>query len=291
MKKVLSILLIALLLISFAGCSEILPKGPGENEVTPTSSGVPSQDPTQSGNVDPEPAEDYSGMTAFELYELSQAKTNEVDSIEMSMVVDEAIVLDGNSVGNMTINGNVKMIKHSEQDIEMYMDMGMSGMVSTDMLIYYRDGYAYYDMMGQKIKMEMDTEEMMAQSNSMMSMMFAESAVRDSSVRKDGDNTILSLKLGGESITELMEKMMPNTDALDSMETVGDIELDVVLDKDMITKSAVFKFTVSASMMGETAVIEVTSKGDVTALGNVTITAPTGLDSYTLQANPLDGMF
>jgi|GEM_PF-3015759 len=291
MKKVLSISIVVLLLLSLVGCSAS-PEGASGNEESPAVSDIPSQEPSQTpiGTDDPAQAVDYSDMTAFELYELSQSISNSVDSMEMTMVVDEAIIINGSNMGNIKVDGNMKMIKHSEQDIEMDMNMAMSGMVSTDMLIYYRDGYAYYDMLGQKMKIQMDVEQMMSQSNNMMNLMFNESAVRSSSVSKNGSDTVISFKLGGEGVTELMEKMMPNADALDLLETVGDIEFDVVIDKDMITKSVVFKFTVSASMMGETAMFEVTSKGDVTALNNVTITAPTGLDAYTLQANPLDGM-
>jgi len=273
MKKVLSILLATLLLISLAGCSADAPKETDALERRP----------------------DDSGRTAYEIYMLAQANEAEVSSMEMNMLIEEIFTVDGGNADNITADCNIKLVQHAEEDIEMSVDanidIGMLGITGIRALIYYRNGYGYCDTLGQKMKMPMSLEEVMAQGAGIVDLMFSESEVTESSVWKEGDNTVLLFKLSGDESAEFMKKTVLDMGTIDSLETIGDMEIEVVIDKDMITKSIVVKFITSASVAGEPAIIDVNVKAEAVSVNDVTITPPTGLDDYMLIDIPTDGMF
>lgn len=120
MKKVLAVLLSAVMLASLASC------------VRP-----------QTG--DPKAA-----------YQAAGQKISELKEIDVTMNIDMSGAVSGQDV-SVKMDMDMQMVPKGEDDADMAMKMTyqMSGM-TLEMPIYYTDGYAYTELLGQKVKKKTD---------------------------------------------------------------------------------------------------------------------------------------
>ena len=101
------------------------------------------------------------------VYQAAMEKTAQLPSTDMSMKMDGTISVAGQSMDYSATVG-AKVVQKSQYDFDMAMNMQMNIMgVSVIYNTYYTDGYYYMDLLGQKMKMEMNLKEAMEQIASM----------------------------------------------------------------------------------------------------------------------------
>ena len=125
MKKILALLMAMAMLVSAAGCQS---KGSGKE------------------------------MSAEEVYKSAMEKTNALQDTDMTMNMDMNMAVGGEE---LTISSDIalKAAGLTTEEMQMNMSMGMELMgQAVDMNMYYKDGYFYTEMAGQKAKQAMDVE-------------------------------------------------------------------------------------------------------------------------------------
>ena len=119
MKKILALVLTALLVFSLAGCSSAEKK-------------------------------------AYDLYTKASENLSAADSFAADMDM-EMVVTAGEEKVDATMSGSIKEVIRSKTDIDMEMDTVITqGGMDIAMTMYYTNGYSYIEAMGQKMKMVMD---------------------------------------------------------------------------------------------------------------------------------------
>jgi hypothetical protein len=223
-------------------------------------------------------------QSAYDLYQLANSK---FDSVEMSVDLTMTMEADGIELVILS-NGIVKEVIRSETDFDMESNMKIS--ISSDLLgellaeltemqmqMYYKDGYLYQELLGQKMKTAISSDLARNQSNIPT---LDESAIKDSKIEKNGDLTILTFTLDGKAMTNLAKQGLEQ-----SGETMGDLSISdasvtAVIDQDGFLKEMKFAFSMSASQDGETAAIEFDYSIKVLSYNTTTINFPSDLDSY-----------
>lgn len=123
MKKFWSVLLIAIMVVTMTGCKE------------------EKKDPKV-------------------MFEEAMEKMEELDSVDMSANIDMTMDMEDEMI-EMTVNMDVKMENMQEENMKMAAPINMKMMgVTIEGDFYYADGYYYMDMLGQKIKVAMDINEL-----------------------------------------------------------------------------------------------------------------------------------
>ena len=204
---------------------------------------------------------------AYDLYvEMNEAML----SVKSSDVTADVIVKMGTSEGDIDISMKMDMqqIARSETDIDLKMDMIMDlgevgaeiGMPQMQMNMYFTGGWMYYDMMGQKIKMQIDLENAMEMVSfadvSAMSIDFEKEAVTNSSVKAVGENKELSFTLNGDMLGDMLNQMAGEMmQGLGMGENVsisfGDVTYTAVIGKDSLPKEEHMIFSIDMEFMVE----------------------------------------
>lgn len=222
---------------------------------------------------------------AYELYQNMTKAMAEVKSIDMDMSMTMSITADELNE-SMSISGNMKQVTLSETNIEMATNLqtSMSG-ITLSMNLYYKEGTAYIDIMGQKIKSPMSIDEAMSQTVEMDVVDFPENAIKDFKISSVNNNTRIELTLNGESVSDIMDQAMSIVEetglSIDDMEVnIGDILFDVIIDSKNMLKSYHVIYEMTMTYMDETASIKMDMTLTVNSYNNVTITFPTDLSTY-----------
>lgn len=206
-KKILCMLLIAVMALSFASC--------GKND---------------SGSTD-----------AFESFMEVQKNMQNVKDMEFKMDMDA--VVSGEDAFNMSMSGTGKEVVISKDDIQMEMKYKMdipdlsSNMEGT---MYMKDKAVYMDIMGQKLKMDA-SNEMSAMMNVDTSQLLdiSKEMISDLSVSQEGSDTIYTFSLNAEKAMDYFNNNVSGAQSLTSAEDVAfdKMKVTVTADKDNMAKS------------------------------------------------------
>jgi hypothetical protein len=179
------------------------------------------------------------------------------------------------------ISGSVKAIMKSDTDIEVLSDITANvGGQSVTAKVYYKDGVAYTEAAGEKIKMTMSLDDAMklAQSENFD---FSEDAIKDQSKSADGKE--LKFTFDGAKLTNIADEVLGSLGSAvpqGSEYKIGDVVCTAVLDDAGAIKSEHIVFSAEMTAAGATASIDYDLTMTYSQVGNVTITAPTDLASY-----------
>ena len=139
---------------------------------------------------------------------------------------------------------------------------------------YYTDGVYYMNMGDQKVKMEMSMEDAMSQMGDLTDLI--------ESITKSGSTMTVTYSSAGMSglVNSVLDSMNIDTAA----EGVA-IDIGEVISKATVSNGKISGMDMNMKMTmtveGQTMTMDMNMKCDINSIGNVTITLPSDLDSYT----------
>ena len=239
-------------------------------------------------------------LDRFALYgEYSQlAKTA---NTAKSMDADFDITMDASVIGQavaVTFKGNVKAIVPSATQID---GLAMTGTMTAEgetmnLTAYYKDGFFYMNMDGEKVKMAMDFDEMFAMVEATDSTFIVSNnpsyLLKNLTKTTAGNLTTYSYEISADISSALFDQVL--TASLAEMDEMAGLGATFSIDKSAISetynsdktlKSINLEISFSMTMQAEGAVIPVSFNlnmtMDVNSMNsNLTITYPTDLDTY-----------
>lgn len=171
----------------------------------------------------------------FEAFAEVQKNMEDVRDAEFRMDMDMTTDASGeDDKVTMKMSGTGKEVLNSKTDIDMEMkyNMTMPGLESgLEGTMYMQDQIVYMDMMGQKFKVDA-SDEMAAAINMDTSQLLdiSEDMISDIKMRKDGADTIYTLKMDGNKALEYFESNAGNVKGLaGATESLNFNKLDVVV--------------------------------------------------------------
>jgi len=221
---------------------------------------------------------------AFEIY--SQMEETVANASSLEMVIDGAMVMSSGSESiDVAVGVNMKQVIRSETDVdlEMTMDMAYTGMSLTS-VIYYKDGYMYQDIMGQKLKTVADVEEVMDQSYS-SGLKITEALIKTSKVEKvDGGNKVtftLKEEAANDMLGEIVDSMLQGMDMTGVTTKMGDVQCTALVDEEGYPKTYNILFDFSMEQGGETVKFDYDMTTEYVSFDSIdAIEFPADLDTY-----------
>lgn len=246
MKKVLSVLLTAVLAMSLTACG---------------------------GSKD-----------AKTIYDDATKKTSQLESMDVKSVVNMQMTQEENTT-DISMNMDIKMADINTDSMK-YLAQGTTSVLDQeiDVSMYYENGYYYMDSMGQKIKYAMDLDAMMKQvKQSTEGGNMDSSYLKDITVKSQGDIQVLTYTVDAEKmdgyVQELMEQV--GTDLEDVTYIIKEASGEATVNKDGYFENSKVKLTMEMSMQGETVTIVMDTDSTYNNPGQpVEVTAP-DLEGYT----------
>ncbi|MDR2089438.1 MAG: copper amine oxidase N-terminal domain-containing protein [Clostridiales Family XIII bacterium] len=225
-------------------------------------------------------AEDAADNTAYAKYEAA-AKALEAAGSYASDLNGNVSMTTGAEKMETKMSGEIKVVNHSDTDIELAAKTTavVSG-IKSEVNTYYRNGFLYMEVAGEKLKLEMPIEQALKQARQDPGLQFAASAVKAQSV----DGNTIKLTFDGSKLADTANAVLDGVDALGaagaSYDKMSDVECTVTLDDKGALKSIRTLFSTDLTV-GDTkvsAAYDLTT--DYTQIGGVSITAPADLASY-----------
>lgn len=147
--------------------------------------------------------------TAQEVLEAVVQKNADLDRMDMDFFMNMQMGYAG-SVLDVNANGNMKMINAADANMQYVMDMNMDLLGQNQhMSAFYTDGWYYYEMDGQKIKMEMPFQEALenAQTANLIS---AEDMpyIQDVSVVRNGDRMTIYFTADAGQLSDEVDNIL-----------------------------------------------------------------------------------
>lgn len=216
---------------------------------------------------------------AYDIYKAAYEKFDTAKGVTMNMGMDMKIGGEGMELTIKT-TGPVEMNRPSEDVLDMKIAQNMETFgQSIDMTIYYKDGYLYTDVAGQKIKQKLSAEEAMKQAN--YSDMFPEEAIKDQSVKDVEGGVELSFVVDGSALKDMIAGELAELGTSEDGANFKDANVVTVISKDgdLISQSIKMDFSMNIEGTDTEASIDV-SISDI-KIGDVKIDFPDDLDSYT----------
>lgn len=235
-------------------------------------------------------------IEAYNAYNEASLKLIEKKSYEADMTMDMKVSADTEddymSNMNMQIDYDMKIANYDMNDLnsmEMQMKMVMKMMASgtdiddetfgQEMEMFFKDGYMYTEMYGEKIKQEMDYEEMLSGSG-MVSVSNNElqlEAVKDGTiaVNKDGSKDLtLTVDMDKLLETQGMTKEMLSQMGADIDFGDTDVVISAGIDSNGMFNKQDMKMNMTVESMGESVTMEIDMKMNIKNVGNVKIEFP-----------------
>jgi hypothetical protein len=224
---------------------------------------------------------------AYDLYMAAATAMNEANGVSLDM--DTSIGMGGDSEDedegfSFSMQGSVKAVKKSDTEFEMEMRQtaDMFG-AETETITYFKDGYMYMELAGERMKMALPLEDALTQANT-SAVIFEQDAIKKCTSQKVDNGTELTLTVSGDALKKYMEET--SQDALAgfgagvSME-LGDAIITAVIDNDgkMFSLSMLMAYDIAASEdENATMAIKISMYNIVT--GDLTIDFPAELADY-----------
>lgn len=222
-----------------------------------------------------------SEQSAYDMYvDANEAYLN-ADSMRTNVLMD--ITMESGGVSStLTVTGAIDKVARSKTDVDMKVDMTMdiAGNALSSMM-YYKEGVAYMDLMGMKMKASMTIEEAVQQASA-NPIVFPEEAVKEQSVNDVTDGKEIAFTLEGEALSELMDKQLSGLESAIGVTgelTYGDVVMKALVDNGSLKSISLYcPFDISTA--AEAISGNVDMKMDILQIGGVTIDFPTDLDTY-----------
>ncbi len=255
---------------------------------------------------------DYEAMKIFNDY---IEKSSAIKSITMDLDGTVAVNInsgdESHNVGT-NISGNIKGILNPENPADMTMAVDMNMRVNTDNLIntdgaleymdipysmYYKDGYMYTDMMGNKIKIQIPLEEAINEINEMqtgigfgmnsvniqgLTSQFTENCITDLKIQSLSDGTKkMTYSMDMDKTLDFITSGLTGIDAANSLESLknlisfGKVNASIILDSTNYPLKETISYTMTFNMDENTKMTsDIVLNSNISNINNTQVTFP-----------------
>lgn len=184
----------------------------------------------------------------------------QVMSLSMPMEIKADMDMESLDQSKMAVTGTIEVTID-----ESLVEEGADTSFEMPMEYYYTDGVYYMNMGDQKVKMEMSMEDAMSQMGDLTDLQNSEPICLIESITKSGSTMTVTYSSAGMSglVNSVLDSMNIDTAAEGVAIDIGEV----------ISKATVSNGKISG--------MDMNMKCDINSIGNVTITLPSDLDSYT----------
>ena len=201
----------------------------------------------------------------------------QVMSLSMPMEIKADMDMESLDQSKMAVTGTIEVTID-----ESLVEEGADTSFEMPMEYYYTDGVYYMNMGDQKVKMEMSMEDAMSQMGDLTDLQNSEPICLIESITKSGSTMTVTYSSAGMSglVNSVLDSMNIDTAA----EGVA-IDIGEVISKATVSNGKISGMDMNMKMTmtveGQTMTMDMNMKCDINSIGNVTITLPSDLDSYT----------
>ena len=201
----------------------------------------------------------------------------QVMSLSMPMEIKADMDMESLDQSKMAVTGTIEVTID-----ESIVEEGADTSFEMPMEYYYTDGVYYMNMGDQKVKMEMSMEDAMSQMGDLTDLQNSEPICLIESITKSGSTMTVTYSSAGMSglVNSVLDSMNIDTAA----EGVA-IDIGEVISKATVSNGKISGMDMNMKMTmtveGQTMTMDMNMKCDINSIGNVTITLPSDLDSYT----------
>lgn len=201
----------------------------------------------------------------------------QVMSLSMPMEIKADMDMESLDQSKMAVTGTIEVTID-----ESLVEEGADTSFEMPMEYYYTDGVYYMNMGDQKVKMEMSMEDAMSQMGDLTDPQNSEPICLIESITKSGSTMTVTYSSAGMSglVNSVLDSMNIDTAA----EGVA-IDIGEVISKATVSNGKISGMDMNMKMTmtveGQTMTMDMNMKCDINSIGNVTITLPSDLDSYT----------
>lgn len=230
-------------------------------------------------------------LSAYQIYTQANEKLSKAGSMSADIVSTITMTAQGEEI-DISVKGNVKEVTKSETEADMEMDLTMSMMgMDIPTYMYYTDGYIYMDMMDQKVKVAASAGD--ASYTGSLDVSFAEKDIKDVKVEElEGGGHAITFSLDGVALSDILAQQVKNSmsnmggagASLEGMEVeIGDVHMEVDVNKDGSLQRLLMDYPMTMTMEGESVEAKAHIEMNDIVEGGVTIEFPDDLDTYTEQ--------
>ena len=250
------------------------------------------------GAVDANQASDL--LTFFDRYASytdASSKMNNATKMDMTANIAADVAMDGTKIIDLTMPLNIKVdadLENMDQSqiamtgtvtvnmSESMVEQGAPATINQDIAYYYTDGVYYMNMGGQKFKMDMSVEDVMAQLGDLTGMQSSEPLCLIESIDESGNDMTVTYSSSGMNalVNSVLANMGMDTSSMDVQIKFENVSSKVTIANGDI-KNMDLSMQMSMTVEGQSITMNMTMDYTVNGLGDsVQITLPSDLDTY-----------
>ena len=250
------------------------------------------------GAVDANQASDL--LTFFDRYASytdASSKMNNATKMDMTANIAADVAMDGTKIMDLTMPLNIKVdadLENMDQSqiamtgtvtvnmSESMVEQGAPATINQDIAYYYTDGVYYMNMGGQKFKMDMSVEDVMAQLGDLTGMQSSEPLCLIESIDESGNDMTVTYSSSGMNalVNSVLANMGMDTSSMDVQIKFENVSSKVTIANGDI-KNMDLSMQMSMTVEGQSITMNMTMDYTVNGLGDsVQITLPSDLDTY-----------
>lgn len=250
------------------------------------------------GAVDANQASDL--LTFFDRYASytdASSKMNNATKMDLTANIAADVAMDGTKIVDLTMPLNIKVdadLENMDQSqiamtgtvtvnmSESMVEQGAPATINQDIAYYYTDGVYYMNMGGQKFKMDMSVEDVMAQMGDLTGMQSSEPLCLIESIDESGNNMTVTYSSSGMNalVNSVLANMGMDTSSMDVQIKFENVSSKVTIANGDI-KNMDLSMQMSMTVEGQSITMNMTMDYTVNGLGDsVQITLPSDLDTY-----------
>ena len=201
----------------------------------------------------------------------------QVMSLSMPMEIKADMDMESLDQSKMAVTGTIEVTID-----ESLVEEGADTSFEMPMEYYYTDGVYYMNMGDQKVKMEMSMEDAMSQMGDLTDLQNSEPICLIESITKSGSTMTVTYSSAGMSglVNSVLDSMNMETAAAGVAIDIGEVISKATVSNGKISGMDM-NMKMTMTVEGQTMTMDMNMKCDINSIGNVTITLPSDLDSYT----------
>ena len=250
------------------------------------------------GAVDANQASDL--LTFFDRYASytdASSKMNNATKMDMTANIAADVAMDGTKIMDLAMPLNIKVdadLENMDQSqiamtgtvtvnmSESMVEQGAPATINQDIAYYYTDGVYYMNMGGQKFKMDMSVEDVMAQLGDLTGMQSSEPLCLIESIDESGNDMTVTYSSSGMNalVNSVLANMGMDISSMDVQIKFENVSSKVTIANGDI-KNMDLSMQMSMTVEGQSITMNMTMDYTVNGLGDsVQITLPSDLDTY-----------
>lgn len=227
----------------------------------------------------------------YELYVLAtkNSSVENITSLEAKMTMNMKMVM-GEEVVDTDVVVDVQALIVSETDMQMAMSMNMEipEMGAVPLTMYYKEGFAYTEMMGMKMKTAMPIDQMMQSQNLNLTSsddILAKEDIKEATITETEKGTLINLTISDKAMMNQIAaggaSSMIDSLGEDASFEIGEVKMGLLIDKDNKIVEQTMVFSMTMTVEGETVNVDYDMTMGEMKYNTITeIAFPEDLDTY-----------